>query len=91
MSEDIRKLPISQDHPAPVDIQIMQSMFGNSALNYELKRLIVPAVTFFILNLYAVDEFLRGMLPDQTDIIFMIVKTTIFVGVIVVAQLLGWA
>ena len=91
MSEDIRKLPISQDQPAPVDIQIMQSMFGNSALNYELKRLIVPALSFFILNLYAVDEFIRGLLPNQTDIIFLLIKTAIFIGIIVVAQLLGWA
>lgn len=91
MADDIRRLPTTNEQPSPVDIQIMQSMFGNSALNYELKRLVVPAITFFVLNLYAVDEILRKLFSSQSDIVFMIIKTVIFIGVMVVAQLLGWA
>ncbi len=91
MAEDIRNLPPSYDKPSPVDIQIMQSMFGNSVLTYELRRLVVPTVAFVILNIYAVDEFIKNLTSNQSDIIHLLIKIGIFVGIIVVAQLLGWA
>jgi len=90
MADPIMRLPPTQISPSAVDMRIMQSLFGNSVVGYELKRLILPALAFFILSLYPVDELLHKLIPT-TGMVFLLVKTTIFVLIIIVGQIMGLA
>ena len=90
MADEIRNLPRTASGPTHLDVQVMRSLLDESIVIYELKRLIVPALAFFALNLHVVDEALRK-LTGQTEGVHLLIKTVIFIVILIVGQLLGIA
>ena len=90
MADYIQQLPKSNVGPSEEDMRVMKSLFGESVMTYEMKRLILPTIAFFVLSLPIVDDFLKKLIPTTSGI-FLIVKAAIFLLIIVIAQMFGLA
>lgn len=86
MSDFIKDLPTSPNQSSDVDVKVMNELFGDVSKSLELKKLIIPAITFFVLSLPMVDDGLKKMLPDS-EMVLLFTKTLIFLVVMIVVQL----
>jgi hypothetical protein len=92
MSNALSGLPISanQRPPSEHDMRIMEAMFGSSSAGYEIKKLIVPGALFLALSLPFVDRLLKGVITTS-DLVLLVIKTGLFLALLLVAQLFGLA
>lgn len=92
MSDKITDLPASyRGNPTQNDIRVMQAIFGESFLAYELKRLVVPTLTFVLLSLPIADATILKLMPTASFTTTLIIKIVAFVVVLILAQLMGIA
>jgi hypothetical protein len=92
MADSIKQLPPSSRMPTAAEMQMMRSILGDTppSVTYELKRLVVPALAFALLSLPFADTALDKLVGSTTGI-HLLIKTGIFIGIIVIAQLMGLA
>lgn len=83
------RLPVNQAQPSAQDLRVMEAVFGQQGSG-AASRLIVPGVAFFVLSMPFVDKFLRDKIT-ASDIVLLAIKTGLFLAILLVAQLLGWA
>jgi len=89
MSNAISGLPMSaRQQPSEHDMRIMEAMFGSSTTGYEAKKLLIPGLLFFALSLPFVDKLLKGVITTS-DLVLLVIKTGIFLGLLLIAQLLN--
>jgi hypothetical protein len=91
MADRIANLPLSQEQPSDIDVNVMRDVFGDGvavAKSLQLKKLVVPAILFVVLSLPMVDNLLKNVVPDSKMVI-VFVKTLIFLIVLVVLQLVS--
>jgi hypothetical protein len=81
-------LPVNQAHPSAQDLRVMEAVFGASSQS-SASRLIIPGVAFFILSMPFVDRFLKDKIT-ASDLILLVIKTGLFLAIMLVAQLFGW-
>lgn len=94
-SDQLGALPVQRNQkPSEQDIRVMETVFGrnvaNSGNGVSLSSLIIPGILFFVLSLPFVDKFIRKYL-STSDILLLSVKTGIFVLLLMILQLIGWA
>jgi hypothetical protein len=82
------RLPVNQAQPSAQDLRVMEAVFGTSGQS-SASRLIIPGVAFFVLSLPFVDKFLKEKIA-ASDIVLLVVKTGLFLAIMLVAQLFGW-
>ena len=90
MADKIKELPVVEDPPTPVEVNLMREIFQSSVPETELKSLFFYAVLFFVLNLKIVDSFLRNFITTS-DILFLMIKTFIFIVIISLSRLMNIA
>lgn len=89
-SDQMRNLPVNRQSPDPHDIKVMEAVFGNTTTAPSTTtKLLISGVTFFILGLPVTDDILKKFI-DTSPMILLMIKTGIFVAIILMAQLLGW-
>ena len=91
MADRIANLPLSQEQPSDIDVDVMRDVFGDGvavAKSLQLKKLIIPAILFVVLSLPMVNNLLKNVVPDS-EMVIMFVKTLIFLIVLIVLQLVS--
>lgn len=83
------RLPVNPVNPSPQDLRVMEAMFGQSAPS-STSKLIIPGIVFFVLSMPFIDNFLKGIIT-ASDIVLLAIKTGLFIAILLVAQLIGWA
>ena len=88
-SDNMMSLPVNAVQPSQQDVRVMEAMFGSS-MSSNATKLVIPGILFFVLSLPFVDSLLKGMITTS-DLIHLVIKTGLFLALLLVAQLLGWA
>lgn len=80
--------------PSESELRMMQQMTGNdlssSSCNFDLRRIILPSIAFFILSLNYTDEAIVKLYKMSSGML-LAVKIIVFVVILILAQLLGLA
>lgn len=91
MTDSFNDLPTyTYRAPSATEMKVLQTLFDDSVIVSQLKRLVVPGIAFFLLSIPPVDEFLHKVIP-LTSGLFLLVKTAIFLALIIIGGLLGIA
>lgn len=90
-SDQMRNLPVNRQNPDPHDVKVMEAVFGNTTTTppSTTTKLLISGISFFILGLPVADTILKKFI-DTSPMILLMIKTGIFVAIILMAQLLGW-
>lgn len=91
-SDYMTKLPInSAQTPSAQDLRVMEAMFGNTPSSAKSTlKLIVPGILFFILSMPFIDKFLRDKIT-ASNLVLLVIKTGLFLAILIIAQLFGLA
>lgn len=77
MGDNIKNLPIDTSEPTLNELQILNSIFGDTKKKLDNKKIILLFLLFIILSVPQVDEILRKFIINDYIIIF--IKGIIFV------------
>jgi hypothetical protein len=91
MADRIANLPTSHGQTSDIDMNIMKDIFGhgtNVATSLNLKKIIIPAIVFVILNLPTIDNLIKNNVTSSESVL-LFVKTIVFLIVLVVLQLVS--
>ena len=91
MADHISSLPHSDEQVSQKDIDVMKSVFGGSAQTKgllscdNLKKLFLVGIVFLLINLPIIDSAMKAVF-DTSDFILLLIKTILFVVIILLAQ-----
>ena len=96
MADYIQNLPAPTKRPTEQDVRVIHSVFGNpvdadKTLTDELKKLLAPALLYVLLNIPFTDNWLRNTIQPSNDYVYLAVKTSIFVVLLLLFQIFNWA
>jgi len=96
----INRMPVNQQQrPTPQEIRVMDAVFGDPAVlssssssfgNVSASELLIPGGLFLALSLPFVDKFLKGYIT-ASDMVMLVIKLGIFLALLLLFQLIGWA
>ena len=87
--DDISRLPHANDPQTQADDAIVQSLFkstSNRQTSQNIASLLIPGIIFLALNLPFVDGILKN-LTASSDIVYLLIKTLLFIVILWLAQL----
>ena len=91
MADHISKLPKTYEIPSEQDMRVLHSLFGsNSGSGWERSGLIVPGILFFLLSLPFFDNIIKNVVT-ASDTIILLIKTGLFLLLLLIAQIFGIA
>jgi|APFre7841882630_1041343.scaffolds.fasta_scaffold308546_1 hypothetical protein len=89
MADRIDQLPNIPATPSNVDVNVMKDLFGNidTMKHVNWKKIIISSIVFVVLNLPITDDLIKSSIINS-EIISIGIKTTIFIIILVVLDLI---
>lgn len=93
MADHLSSLPQSNEYASDSDMNVVHSVFGNTNPTEEgilstknLKRLLFLGIIFVVINLPVIDTAIKSVLPETSDLVFLFMKTLVFIVIIALGQ-----
>ena len=94
MADHLSSLPYSDKHISNTDMNVVRSVFGDAhnatqesiLSNRNFKRLLFIGIIFVVINLPLIESFMKSVVPETSDFIFLLIKTIIFIVIIIMGQ-----
>jgi hypothetical protein len=88
MADKISQLPMDYNSPSEQDLKVMNALFGNSKINSEVQKLLIPGILFFVLSIPYFDKLLGNFVTTSSNYVLLAIKTIIFIILLLIIQLI---